>query len=316
MLKRLIPDSFIIILIAVIAFAAFFPAKGIMLDRVGMLSNGAIFALFFFHGLRLSHAAIWSGLQQWRLQLVIIGFSFGVIPLAGVALAATLAFALPPLLWTGVLFLCALPSTVQSAIAYSSLGRGNVAASLIAAAVSNLLGIILTPLIVAMMLKVSGADIGLSAVLKIAILLLLPFVLGQVMQPLLKNWAQRHKAWISWMDKLTIVLAVYAAFSAATGLWGSVSLLQLLILSAVVTLLLAFAMIASWALGGQLGFSREDRITLLFSGSHKTLATGAPMARILFPGAEAGLIIIPLMLYHQAQLIISAWLAAKLARAT
>ena len=316
MLKRLIPDSFIIILIAVIAFAAFFPAKGIMLDRVGMLSNGAIFILFFFHGLRLSHAAIWSGLKQWRLQLVIIGFSFGVIPLAGVALAATLAFALPPLLWTGVLFLCALPSTVQSAIAYSSIGGGNVAASLIAAAVSNLLGVVLTPLIVAVMLKVSGADVGLSAIVKIATLLLLPFILGQVMQRWLSAWAQRHKVWISRMDKLTIGLAVYAAFSAAAGLWASVSLLQLLSLSLIVALLLLFAMIASWVLGGQLGFSREDRITLLFSGSHKTLATGAPMARILFPGAEAGLIIIPLMLYHQAQLIVSAWLAAKLARAT
>ncbi len=318
MLKRLIPDAFIIILLGVVILAALVPATGAALEGVSILSNAAIFALFFFHGLRLSHAAVWSGLKQWRLQLVILGFGFGVMPLAGLFIATIIPTVLGSGLWIGVLFLCALPSTVQSAIAYSSLGRGNVAASLIAAALSNLLGVVLTPIIVALLLTVSGAEVGLSAIVKIATLLLLPFVLGQVMQHWLKAWAERHKAWISRMDKLTIVLAVYAAFSAAVadGIWERLSVVQLLILLMVVGLLLAFAMTATWALGGALGFLREDRITLLFSGSHKTLATGAPMARILFPGPEAGLIIIPLMLYHQLQLIVSAWLAAKLSRAT
>ena len=318
MLKRLIPDPFIIILLGVVVFAALLPAKGIALDGVGILSNAAIFALFFFHGLRLSHSAVWSGLKHWRLQIIILGFGFCVMPLAGLALATIMPSVLEPGLWIGVLFLCALPSTVQSAIAYSSLARGNVAASLIAAALSNLLGVVLTPLIVSLLLTVSGAEVGVSAIIKIATLLLLPFVLGQVIQHWLKAWAERHKAWISRMDKLTIMLAVYAAFSAAVadGIWERLSLAQLLILLLIVSLLLAFAMAATWVLGGAFGFAHEDRITLLFSGSHKTLATGAPMARILFPGPEAGLIIIPLMLYHQLQLIVSAWLAVKLNRAT
>lgn len=318
MIKRLTPDPFVIILVGVVAFAALLPAKGAALEGVAMLSNAAIFALFFFHGVRLSHAAVWAGLKQWRLQLIILGFGFCAMPLAGLALATIMPSVLEPGLWIGVLFLCALPSTVQSAIAYSSLANGNVAASLIAAALSNLLGIVLTPLVVALLVTVSGADVGLSAIVKISTLLLLPFALGQVMQHWLKSWAERNKVWISRMDKLTIILAVYAAFSAAVGdgTLDQLSLVQLLILLVVVSILLAFAMLATWTLGGAVGFAREDRITLLFSGSHKTLATGAPMARILFPGPEAGLIIIPLMLYHQLQLVVSAWLAVKLNRAT
>ena len=120
------------------------------------------------------------------------------------------------------------------------------------------------------------------------------------------------------MDRLTIILAVYVAFSAAVvdGLWQRLTLNEFGPLLLIISGLLAFAFASTWWMGGALGFARADRITLLYSGSHKTLATGAPMARILFPGAEAGLIIIPLMLYHQLQLIISAWLAARLTRST
>jgi solute carrier family 10 (sodium/bile acid cotransporter), member 7 len=317
MFKRLIPDPFILILLAVIAVAALLPARGWWLEGVGMLSNAAIFALFFFHGLRLSHSSMWAGMKAWRLQLAILGFGFGVMPLAGLTLAALMPAMLSPALWTGILFLCALPSTVQSAIAYGSLAKGNVAASLIAAALSNVAGVVLTPLIVALMLHVKGAEVGFGAVLKIAGLLLLPFLLGQASQRWLGHCAQRHKAWIGRMDKVTIALAVYTAFSAAMieGAWAQLSGADLGALMIIVTLLLGFACLATWRLGAAFGMVRADRITLLFSGSHKTLATGAPMARILFPGAEAGLIIIPLMLYHQMQLIASAWLAARLARA-
>jgi solute carrier family 10 (sodium/bile acid cotransporter), member 7 len=316
--KRFVPDRFILILIGTIGLASIFPATGRALEAVGLLSNAAIFALFFFHGLRLSHSSVWAGMKQWRYQLLILAFSFGVMPLAGLALATLFPAVLSAGLWVGELFLCALPSTVQSAIAYSSLAKGNVAASLIAAALSNLIGVVLTPLIVALMLRVSGAEVGLVAIIKIAGLLLLPFLLGQVSQRWLVHWAERHKTWIGRMDKLTIALAVYAAFSAASaeGVWARLAMAELAATMLVVALLLGFACLASWALGGALGLSREDRITLLFSGSHKTLATGAPMARILFPGAQAGLIIIPLMLYHQLQLIVSAWLAARLTRAT
>jgi solute carrier family 10 (sodium/bile acid cotransporter), member 7 len=318
MLRRFIPDTFIIVLLATIVCASLLPARGQALNSVSSISNIAIFALFFFHGLRLAHSAVWEGLKHWRLQLAVLAFTFGVLPLMGLTASSLMPGLLSPGLWIGVLFLCALPSTVQAAISSSSLAGGNVAASVIAAALSNLSAVILTPLIFAAIAHVGGDGIGMAAVGKVALLLLLPFALGQVARTWLAAWADRHKVWIGRMDKLTIILAVYVAFSAAVneGLWEQLSGRELSVLCAFVTVLLAVAMAGSWALGGILGLKRADRITLFYSGAHKSLATGAPMARILFPGAEAGLIIIPLLLYHQLQLIVSAWIAARLNRIT
>jgi sodium/bile acid cotransporter 7 len=196
------------------------------------------------------------------------------------------------------------------------MAQGNVAASVIAAALSNLSGVILTPLIFAALAQVGGAGGDLSTIGRIAGLLLLPFALGQVARYWLAAWAERHRVWIGRLDRTTILITVYVAFSAAVvdGLWARLDGEEMLRLFAVVCVLLGAAMGGAWALGGALGLAREDRITLLFSGAQKSLATGAPMARILFPAAQAGMIVIPLMLYHQLQLTVSAWIAARLAR--
>lgn len=316
MLARLIPDKFILLLLATIGLASLLPAQGAGLTIVSAISNIAIFSLFFFHGLRLAHEAVWAGLKHWRLQAAVIGFVFGVIPLLGLGASSVLGNILSPPVWLGVLFLCALPSTVQSAIAYSSVAGGNVAASVIAAAMTNLAGVVLTPLVFAALAHVGGAAVDLSTIGRIAGLLLLPFVLGQIARHWLAAWAELNRGWIGRLDKLTIVITVYVAFSAAVtdGLWGRLDGAEMLRLLGFVAVLLAAAMGGTWALGAVLGLRREDRITLLFSGAHKSLATGAPMARILFPAAQAGMIVIPLMIYHQLQLMVSAWIAARLAR--
>ena len=316
MLARLIPDKFILLLLATVGLATLLPAHGQGLSIVSAISNIAIFSLFFFHGLRLAHEAVWAGLRHWRLQLSVLVFVFALMPLAGLVASLLAPGLLSPQLWLGVLFLCALPSTVQSAIAYSSVAGGNVAASVIAAAMSNLAGVVLTPLVFAALAHVGGAAIDLSTIGRIASLLLLPFVLGQFARRWLAAWAERNRGLIGWLDKLTIIITVYVAFSAAVtdGLWGRLDGAEMLRLLGFVAVLLAIAMGASWGIGGALGLKREDRITLLFSGAHKSLATGAPMARILFPAAQAGMIVIPLMIYHQLQLMVSAWIAARIAR--
>lgn len=316
MLARLIPDKFILLLLATIGLATLLPAHGQGLAVVSTISNVAIFSLFFFHGLRLAHDAVWAGLRHWRLQLSVLVFVFALMPLAGLVASRIMPDFLSAPVWLGVLFLCALPSTVQSAIAYSSVAGGNVAASVIAAAMSNLAGVVLTPLVFAALAHVGGAAVDLSTIGRIAGLLLLPFVLGQIARHWLAAWAERNRGWIGRLDKLTIIITVYVAFSAAVtdGLWGRLDGLEMLRLLGFVGVLLAMAMGGAWGLGGALGLKREDRITLLFSGSHKSLATGAPMARILFPAAQAGMIVIPLMIYHQLQLTVSAWIAARLTR--
>jgi sodium/bile acid cotransporter 7 len=226
MLARLIPDRFILLLLGVIMIASFLPARGSALSTVSTMSNIAIFSLFFFHGLRLSREAVWAGIKHWRLQLAVFSFTYAALPLAGLSLSLLLPSLLSPGLWIGVLFLCALPSTVQAAISSSSMAGGNVAASVVAAALSNIAGVILTPLIVAGVASVSGASVGLGSIGKIAGLLLLPFILGQIAHGWLGARAEQHKLWIGRMDRLTIILAVYVAFSAAVvdGLWQRLTL--------------------------------------------------------------------------------------------
>lgn len=316
MLARFIPDRFILMLLATIALASLLPARGGAVPILSGLANIAIFSLFFFHGLRIERAAVVAGLRHWRLQLGVLAFVFGVMPLLGFGLVRIVPGWLPADLWLGVLFLCALPSTVQSAIAASSMAGGNVAASVIAAALSNLSGVVLTPLLLTLLAQASGAAVDLSAVSRIAGLLLLPFALGQLAQRWLAAWAERHRAWIGRLDRGTILITVYVAFGAAVvdGLWHRVSGADMARLLALIVGLLAVALILAWALGRAMGLSQQDRITLLFSGAQKSLATGAPMARILFPAAQAGMIVLPIMLYHQLQLTLSAWIAARLAR--
>ncbi len=317
MIARLFPDKFIIILLATLALASWMPAQGQALSNFSHLSNAAIFSLFFFHGLRLSHASVLQGVRHWRLQLAALLCVFGLSPLLGLLLWWVVNDWASPALWVGIFFLCALPSTVQSAISYTSMAGGNVAASVVIAALTNLAGVMLTPLVFSLLAHL-GTDgfINLSAVGRIASLLLLPFIVGQIANLWLAGWALRQKSTIALLDRGTIILTVFVTFSAAVneGLWQQLDLGDVLWLTLIVAVLLIAALLLCWGLGALIGLNRGDRISLLFAGAHKSLATGAPMARILFPAAQAGAIIVPLLLYHQLQLILSSWLAAHLAK--
>lgn len=316
LLRRLIPDRFILILIATVAVATLLPVRGQALDVIGWISNAAIFLLFFLHGARLSRDAVIDGLTRWRLLLAVLGFGYLLFPLAGLGLSHALGGWIAPELLLGIIFLTVLPTTVQSSIAYASIARGNIAASVIAAAASNLLGVVLTPLLFAAVASSAVGAVSFGGVGRIALLLLLPFALGQLLRGPVQPILHRHARLAGMMDKLTIMIAVFVAFSdaAAEGLWSRISSAELGWLALIVLILILASFAAAWTIGGALGLSREDRITLLFSGAHKSLATGAPMARILFPAAIAGAVILPLMLYHQMQLMLSALISARLAK--
>jgi len=314
-MRRFLPDTFITILVATLILATLFPATGQALTAISWASNIAIFTLFFLHGARLSPQAVVDGSKRWRLQAAVLGFGYVAFPLVMTGVSLSMRGWITPELLLGLIFLGVLPTTVQSSIAYASIARGNVAAAVIAAATSNLIGVVLTPALFALIASTTAGAISLSGVGRVAMLLLLPFALGQILRRRVLPTVQRHARIAGMMDKLTIVLAVFVAFSdaATQGLWSRVSAAELGGLAALVLALLLLAFAAAWALGGMLGLNREDRITLLFSGAHKSLATGAPMARILFPSAAAGAIILPLMIYHQLQLMLSAIIASRLA---
>lgn len=317
-MNRFIPDPFIPALLGTILLATLFPASGAVASTVGTLATAAVMLLFFLHGVKLPRENLVAALVHWRLHALILGTTYILFPLAGMALSSAWPGLLPDNLWTGVLFLCALPSTVQMSIAFTSLAKGNVAASVTSAAASNMLGIALTPLIAGTLLHASGGDVPLSGIWKVVLQLLLPFVVGHLLRPVLLDWANRRKKLITLSDRFTILVAVYSAFSAAVlaGIWSQVPLTTLLILAAICAALLTLGMLVTTHGARLAGFSPPDQRTALYCGSFKSLVSGVPMARVLFPSAEIGAIILPIMIYHQLQLMFSATLAPRQASRT
>lgn len=313
MLRRLIPDPFLLFLVGTILLATFLPARGPFAIAVGWLSVLTIILLFFFHGAKLAREQVIAGLTHWRLHLTILGCTFIFFPLLGVIGAKAWPGLLPHDLWIGMLFLCALPSTVQSAIAFVSMARGNVPAAIASASASQMLGILLTPLLMGLMAGAHGGGVNLKGVSQIAAQILLPFVVGHLLRPWIGAWVARHKALIGITDRSTIIVAVYGAFSAAVleGLWHKLPPAALGLLVAVNAVLLAVGLGFTWGLGRALGFDREDRIAIQFCGTKKSLLQGVPMAKVLFPGPQTGVILLPIMLFHQMQLMACAFIARR-----
>ena len=309
-------DGFTLLLIGAVLLASFAPASGGMARAVDLMADVSVVLLFFLHGARLQREAVVAGLLHWRLHLTVLAASFLLFPALGLALRP-LADAVAPhaRFGAGLLFLCCLPSTVQSSIAFVSIARGNVAAAVCAASASNLLGILVTPMLVGLLLATQGSLSG-DAVGTLATQLLLPFLLGQMLHTRIGGWVARNKGWLGPIDRTAVILMVYSAFGAAVlgGLWARTSLSELTILLLLCAALLAAILGITAMAAKALGFSIEDRITIIFAGSKKSLVTGVPMAKVLFPTAIAGTMVLPLMIFHQLQLIVCAVLARRFAR--
>ncbi|RXR08844.1 bile acid:sodium symporter family protein [Pseudoxanthomonas composti] len=311
-------DRFTLSLLGAVLLATLLPAQGTVAQVCDWATVIGVAILFFLHGARLSREAVVAGLAHWRLHLTVLGCTFLLFPLLGLALKPLVGLFLAPALVTGLLYLCTLPSTVQSSIAFTSIARGNVPAAVCSASASNLLGIFITPLLVGLLLSTQGhMGSPLSAIGNIVLQLLIPFLAGHLLRPWIGDFIARWKSVLTLFDRGTILLVVYSAFSEAVvgGLWRQLSASMLLALLGVCIGLLMLVLALTQLLARRLGFAREDRITLLFCGSKKSLATGVPMANILFGGSPAlGMIVLPLMLFHQVQLMACAWLANRYAR--
>lgn len=317
-LLRTLFDGFTLALIATVVLAALLPCEGRVAIAFDDITIAGIAVLFFLHGARLSREAILAGLTNWKLHVLVLACTFALFPLLGLALKPLAGLVLTPTLYLGLLFLCCLPSTVQSSIAFTAIARGNVPAAVCAASLSNLAGVFVTPLLVTLLLATRG-DSGspLRAIGDIVLQLLVPFVLGHLLRPWVGATVERWRRVLGFTDRGTVLLIVYVAFSASVveGLWHQVPIEALLGTFAVVALLLAVVLIATTLLSRRLGFAREDEIAIVFCGSKKSLASGVPMAKILFAGNPAlGMLVLPVMLFHQIQLMACAVLAQRYAR--
>ncbi len=313
-LRRL--DWYIVSLLSTIGLATLLPARGTGADALGVATKVAIGLLFFVYGARLSPQAAFSGLRHWRLHLSILCFTFVLFPVLGLAFTALPSSVLGAELATGLLFLCVLPSTVQSAVAFTSLARGNVAATVCSSSFSSLLGVFLTPLLAAVLIQGEmGGGVRFSAdqMLSIVVQLLVPFGVGQAVRPWIAGWITRHRRITTVCDRGSILLVVYSAFGQGVdaGIWGRLSPARLGVLLALCALLLALVLtLSTWA-AKRLDTGHEDRVTIVFCSSTKSLASGLPIASVLFAGKDVGLAVLPLMLYHTLQLMVCAVIARR-----
>ncbi|MGC0328569.1 sodium/bile acid cotransporter 7 [Streptomyces sp. SAI-170] len=309
---RLPIDPYVLLLLGTVGLAALLPARGTGAEFVDGASTAAIAFLFFLYGVRLSTREALDGLKHWRLHVVVLACTFVIFPLLGLAARGLVPVLLTQPLYQGLLFLTLVPSTIQSSIAFTSIARGNVPAAICAGSFSSLAGIVVTPLLAASLLGSSVGGFSADSLVEIVLQLLVPFVAGQVLRRWVGGFVTRHKKVLGLVDRGSILLVVYAAFSEGMvqGIWSQVSPLRLGGLLLVEAVLLAVMLALTWYGSKALGFGREDRIAIQFAGSKKSLASGLPMASVLF-GAHASLAVLPLMLFHQMQLMVCAVIAKR-----
>ena len=312
---RFKPDWYLIFIIGAGALASFLPARGEAAVWLSWLSKIAIAVVFFLHGARLPREAVIRGIAHWRLHLTILAATFALFPALTVGMTLLPAWITPPELAAGLILLGCLPSTIQSSIAFVSIARGNVPAAVASASASNLIGVFLTPLLAGLLMHADGA-VSPGSFWTIVIQLLVPFVLGQVARPWVGDFVARHNKQLGLLDRGTIVLIVYVAFSSAVvaGVWSTLGALDLLRLVVLCCVLLAAVLAITAFAARALGFPKEDEIAIVFCGSKKSLASGAPIAAALLTPAVAGVAMIPLMVFHQIQLMACAALAQRYAR--
>jgi len=315
LLARLKPDPYVVLILAMVVVASLLPATGAAAKGFDWATTVAIGLVFFLHGARLSREAVVAGMTHWRLHLLVLGATFVLFPLLGLAIAALPDAITPASLAPGIILLGCLPSTVQSSIGFTAIARGNVAAAVAAATASNLIGVVLTPLLVGVTLHAAGGGLSLDSMRTIFLQLLAPFVAGQILRRWVGPWIQARARVLSWVDKGAILLVVYTAFSAAVagGLWRKVDGYDLARLLAICVVLLAIVLAATTFLARALKFGKADEIAIVFCGSKKSLASGVPMASVLFPAAAVGPMLLPLMIFHQIQLMACAVIAQRYA---
>ncbi len=307
-----------LLILSALTLAFLLPISGRPAEIYDVVTKVAVFVLFFGYGARLSTAETLAGIKHWRLHLMILTFTFVVFPLLALPLFLIPDGVVTDTVRAGLIFLCLVPSTVQSSINMTSLAGGNIPAAMISATASNVLGVVLTPMLVMLMLPTTGSGFSWEIALNVFVQLLLPFILGQLSRVVTAQFMARHKQRLKLLDQGVIILIVYGAFSEmfSSGLWRRLGWSDLLVTLGFTLPLLAFMLWLTWHAAGWLGFPRKDKIAIMFCGTKKSLVTGVPIASVLFPASMVSMLVVPLMIYHQAQIITSSMLAARLSATT
>jgi sodium/bile acid cotransporter 7 len=307
-------DRFVLALAAAIGVAAILPCRDSTATVLHWLGLGAISSLFFLQGARLSRAAVINGITHWRLHTLIGLTTFVLFPLLGLSLWSLQPQLLPPLIWLGVLYVCTLPSTVQSSIALTSIAGGNVAGAVCSATLSNIVGIVLTPVVFGALSSMrNSGHVDPRGILWVVVQLLVPFAAGQLLRPRIGAWAERNRPLLALTDRGSILLVNYTAFSAAVvnGIWRQVPPTTLMTILFVVGVLVSGSLLLIRYVAKGLGFDYADTVAAMLCGSQKSLVSGLPIANVLFSSEIIGPVLLPAMMYYPLQLVVCGVLAKR-----
>lgn len=320
LLKKAGINGFFFSLIGMVVLAWLFPFYGTSESPLHLseITHYGVSVIFFFYGLRLSPGKLRAGLRNWKLHVVIQSTTFILFPVLILLLFLIIQPGEDNHLWTGVFFLAALPSTVSSSVVLVSIARGNIPAAIFNASISSIIGIFITPLWMSLFLgnTAESVDLG-NVVFKLFLQVLAPVIIGLTLHGKLKDVAERFGREMRYFDQLIILLIVYSAFSESfyEGMFQSSSLASIAFLAGGMLLFFFVMLLLMTGLSALFRFSREDKVTVLFCGSKKSLVQGAVMGKVLFPDPVLlGLVLLPVMLYHGLQLLAGSALAERMGR--
>lgn len=311
---RFRPDSFLLLIIAMAIIGTLLPVHGVGVSVGTWVSRVTVGMLFFLHGTRLERQEAIDGLKHWRLHLVILACTYVVFPLIGIALRPLTPALIGPDLYRGILWICVVPATVQSAVNFTSIARGNIAGAVVSSSLSNLIGVVITPLLAMALMSTTGLVISPSSILNVVGQVLAPFLLGQLLRRWCADFVLGHPK-LKYFDQATIGIVVYLAFADAMTqhIWSRTSWGEVLLIIGIALIILGFMLWLTWHIASWLGFSRADQIAIQFCGTKKSLTSGVPMAYVIFAASSVGFVVLPLMIFHQAQLMACSALASRYA---
>ena len=312
-------DGFMLALLSMILLAWLWPEPGMKESPVPLseISTYAVSVIFFFYGLRLSPDKLREGLTNWRLHVMVHLSTFLLFPLVALAFKPLFQGEENHTLWLGIFFLTVLPSTVSSSVVMVSIAKGNIPAAIFNASISSLIGVFLTPLWMGMVLDTGPGHFDLLSVVgKLALQVLLPVFAGILLNKRWGYFAEKNKKYIRYFDQSSILLIVYTSFCESFGenLFSSLGLKDIVFLGmGMLALFFAIYFLLTF-ISNLLKFSHEDKVTAVFCGSKKSLVQGAVMSKVLFAGPQAGIMLLPIMIYHALQLIAASIIAQRLAQ--
>jgi solute carrier family 10 (sodium/bile acid cotransporter), member 7 len=319
-MKKYLPDWFISGLFLMILVAWLIPGIGMDLKPVhlGQVIDIGVVLIFFFYGLKLDPARLKAGMSNWKMHVAIQLTTFLIFPLLILPFYPLLKGTNLEMFWMGMFFLAALPSTVSSSVVMVSIAGGNIPGAIFNASISGIIGIVMTPFWMGLFLTSHSTGFDFSHVLiQLITQIIVPVVAGLLLHRFFVHWVNRHLPKLAAFDKIIILLIVYESFSRSfmSGIFSSVSWLALGGLFLVVILLFFIVLNFTGLLANKMSFTREDRITLQFAGTKKSLVHGSVFASVLFSGISgAGIFLLPIMIYHSFQLFYISILARKMSK--